>query len=131
MVKCHNKPTETFIHGVISMIRIMSLGQIKGGDVYEIAYARSYPKQFWAKDSLYLSDDENGIAPLIPYLSKVFQSFAYYGPNQISLAQWDEVFSAYKNDPARDRSIERFFYAVQKWLRDGNQDAQFFWILGI
>ena len=56
MVKCHNKPTETFAHGVISMIRIMSLGQIKGGDVYEIAYARSYPNQHWSKDSLYLSD---------------------------------------------------------------------------
>ena len=131
MVKCHNTPTETFVHGVISMIRIMSLGQVKGGDVYEIAYARSYPKQFWSKDSLYLSDDENGINPLIPYLSTVFHPFDCYSPNKISLAQWDEVFSEYKNDPARDRSIERFFYAVQKWLRDGNQDAQYFWILGI
>ena len=113
------------------MIKIMSLGQVKEGDVYEIAYAQSYPKQFWAKDSLYLSDDENGINSLIPYLSKVFRQFDCYSPNKISLAQWDEVFSAYKNDPARDRSIERFFYAVQKWLRDGNQDAWYFWILGV
>ncbi len=116
---------------MISMIRIMSLGQLEGHDVYEIAYARSYPKQHWSKDSLYLSDDENGINPLSPYLDTVFQPFGYYGPNKISLPQWDEVFSAYKKDSARDRSIERFFYTVQKWLRDGNQDAQYFWILGI
>ena len=58
MIKFHNKPTETIVHGVISMIRIMSLSQVKGGDVYKIAYARSYPKQFWAKDSLYLGSAE-------------------------------------------------------------------------
>ena len=115
----------------VPMIRIMSLGQLEGSDVYEIAYARSYPRQFKSKDLLYLSDDENGIKPLIPYFDKVFHPFGYYEPNKISLAQWDEVFSAYKNDPARDRSIERFFYTVQKWLRDGNQDAQYFWILRI
>ena len=120
MVKCHNKPTETIVHRVISMIRIMSLGQLEGSDVYEIAYAQSYPKQFWSKDSLYLSDGENGIDFLIPYLDKVFHPFGYYGPNKITLDQWDEVFSAYKNDPVRDRSVERFFYAVQKWLWDGN-----------
>lgn len=113
------------------MIKIMSLDQLESHDVYEIAYAQSYPDQFWSQDSLYLSDDENGINPLVPYLDKVFRPFAYYGPNQISLDQWDEVFSAYKKDPARDRFIEHFFHAVQEWLRDGNQDAPYFWILGI
>ena len=115
----------------LTMLQIKTLSQLKGHDVFELAYAHSYPARHWSEDSIYLSDDDMGIVPLIPYLNAVFPSFAYYGPQQVTLDQWQQVLQAYQADPNRDLTLVSFFEAVRQWLRNGNCNAEYFWILGI
>ena len=111
--------------------RLLRLREVTGGDTYEIAYARSYPENHWGKDSLYLPDDETGIGLLAPYLEAVFPQFDYYGPQKISLTQWAQVEDSYRSQGADAPSLEPFFSQVRRWLSQGNDGADYFWILGV
>ena len=111
--------------------KLMSWEDITSHDIYEIAYAHSYPPKHWSKDSLYLTDDEKGMQSLSPYFDKVFPAFAYYGPQKISLPQWKQLKEFCLQDPHRPFFAENFFHQVDQWLSQGNQQANYFWILGI
>lgn len=112
-------------------IELLSLEQLKGHDVYELAYADAYPDGHWSANSLYLTDDAGGIVPLIPYLEKVFGVFHYYGPEKVTLRQWSALKAAYREDESGDPANVQFFDAVDRWLERGNGGAGYFWILGI
>lgn len=113
------------------MLQIKTRSQLEGHDVYELACAHAYPAQHWSEDSLYLTDDEQGIVPLLPYLSTVLPAFDPYGPQRVSSTQWQLVYDAYWADPNRDLTLEAFFSLFRQWLHRHNQDADYFWILGI
>lgn len=112
-------------------LRLLKLHEVTGGDTYEIAYASSYPGTHWSKDSLYLSDDDSGIQLLAPYLNRVFPHFSYYGPQKITLSQWEAVEQCFQQQGIGQPSIQRFFSEIKEWLKKGNGKSDFFWILGI
>ena len=101
---------------------------VTGGDTYEIACAHLYPGEHWSENSLYFPDEEDGIGVLAPYLNQVFDVFAYYGPQKVTLEQWDRVrqLCLAEHPDAAD-----FFHAVDVWQRNENRNAPYFWILGI
>lgn len=110
---------------------LLKFEDVVSGDTYEIAYAHSYPEKHWSKESLYLSDDENGIGQIAPYLNTVFPNFTYFGPQKITLKQWDNVIATYKKDKTKNASLENFFEKIGEWIEKGNENADYFWILGI
>ena len=107
---------------------LMTLEQVETGDTYEFACAHRYPGNHWSPDSRYLADELWGIGDLAPELEQVFpHNFNWYGPNEISLDQWNQVE---KLALARKPGLEPFFQTVRFWLEQENRGADHFWILG-
>ena len=113
------------------LLRLFPLESVEGGDTYELAPARSGPDLHWKPWFLYFSDDEDGMGFLAPYLNQVFPVYAYYGPQKVTLAQWERVEKLCRADWPGEESVERFFAGVRRWLEEENQGEDFFWIQGI
>lgn len=112
-------------------LRVFTLDKVIGGDTYEIAYAHSYPKQYWSKDSLYFADEEDGIGVLSPYFDDIFKVYAYYGDQKITLLEWQEIEKRCRADYEDNASVDKFFTTITEWIEKGNRGAEYFWILGI
>ena len=119
-------------------IRLMTLEELTGHDVYELIYAHRWGERlphamqvaaFWTADNRYLSDDNDGqgIDALAPALSQVCPVFNWYGPNRLLLSQWRAVEAIHCRDHSEDRP---FFQAVDCWLEEGNRGAGWFWLMG-
>ena len=111
--------------------RALSLKEVDTGDTYELAYAHSYPALHWSPDSLYLADEPWGIGVLAPAIHRVFRTFAWYGPQKVTLSQWCQVESICLDLHPEDLSVQAFFSTVRAWLNQGNRNADHFWILGV
>ena len=111
-------------------LQILHLSEITTHDMYEIAYAHSYPGNHWSPESLYLEDEPCGISILAPCLNRVFPNYNYYGPERIELEQWDQIKALCRGEHPEDPSVQAFFEEIQRWLEQGNDGADYFWILG-
>lgn len=111
-------------------IQLLTLEDLSGHDVYEVAYAHAYPGGHWSPQSLYLTDNQDGtgVDALVPALNQVFPDFAYYGPQKVFLEEWKQVERLYL---AKHPEETAFFLQVRAWLDRGNRGAGFFWFLGV
>lgn len=112
-------------------LRVFTLDEVMGGDTYEIAYAHSYPDKHWSKESLYFSDDADGMGVLSSYFNDVFPQYAYYGPQKVTIAQWNEIEKRCRADNCGNASVDNFFKVVAQWINEGSRGVDYFWILGI
>ena len=110
-------------------IQLLRLEELSGHDVYELAYAHAYPGGCWLPQSLYLTDNADGLGidALAPSLDQVFPQFAYLAPQQVSMDQWARVEQIHCAAHPEDVP---FFQEVAAWLEQGNRGADYFWILG-
>lgn len=108
-------------------VHVLTLGQVTGGDTFELVYAHRWPGRHWQPESLYLEDDA-GMQPLLPYLVQVFPQFSPFGENRIDCADWQRL--AALCTAAEPERFGAFFAAVDRWLA-GNRGAGHFWLLGI
>ena len=98
-----------------------------GHDVYEFAYRYDTASpRHWQADSLYV--DMDSMEELKPYLDRIFPAFAYYGPQRVTLEQWQAVRRACLGQEPQHRL---FFDRVEQWLVDSPERQHDFWILGV
>ena len=104
---------------------LLTLNQLTGHDVYEFCYNTNYPNN-WNKDSLFINSDD--IVPLSSYFDKVFPNFHYYGPQKITISEWNSIKDLCLLDCPK---YYNFFNEIDNWLNHDPQKCNFFWILGI
>ena len=114
-------------------LHIVRKAQLHTHDVYQFSYARDFdpehigPDSFWLENALYLCDSPWDMGALAPFIQQVLPDFAWYGWNKVTLAQWSQIQALFLME--RPLSF-RFFREVRQWLEEGNQNADYFWILG-
>lgn len=104
-------------------MKLIELKNLIDHDVYEFCYANNFPN-CWNENSLFLSTED--FSNLSSYLDKIFPEYHYYGPQKITLAQWEEVKNLSSNP-----SLEDFFNKIDGWIKNDNQNSNYFWILGV
>lgn len=111
-------------------VRTYTYEELTGHDVYELAHSGWTGEVYWSLDSLYLSDDDDGLPMLLPFFYEgPIPDFAWDAPNCISLYDWEEIRQeALEKDAA---CYERVFREIEEWLTDEDCQAGCFWILGI
>ena len=99
-------------------------------DVYELAHSGWTGEVYWSEDSLYLTDDDDGLPMLLPlFYEGPIPDFRWDAPNCISLYDWAEIRQeALDKDAA---CFERLFREIDAWLTEEDRQAGCFWILGI
>lgn len=116
------------------MIRMLSHDELEDAGVYEFAYAEDGDRErYWSEGSFYLNwgdDEENSIFSLTPYILRIFPEFNWYGPNRVTLDEWERIRVLAASDPERDPTLDDFFISVDKWLESGNGGKDHFWIFG-
>ncbi len=97
-----------------------------GHDVHELCYCYDERNpEHWRKDSLYLSDET--LIALQPYIDKMIDNFAYYGPQKVTIEEWENIKNLY-NENCNDS--KQFFDMVNSWLAKMQDSNSYFWILG-
>ena len=111
-------------------VRTYTFEELTGHDVYEVAHAGWDEETFWSEESLYLTDDDDGLPMLLPFFyGGLIPDFQWDAPNCISLYDWAELKDkAMDQDPA---CFERVFREIDAWLTEEDRRAGCFWILGI
>nr|WP_300005866.1 hypothetical protein [Tissierella sp.] len=100
-----------------------------GHDVYEFCYADKYPDQFWNESSIFIIMEDFSL--LSSYLDKVFLNFHYYGPQKVSLDQWEKVKDLYLSQDKIDQDMWNFFEKIDIWIKSRDRLFNYFWILGV
>lgn len=100
-----------------------------GHDVYEFCYGCKYPDEFWNESSIFISMEEFSF--LSPYLDKFFLNYHYYGPQKVSLDQWEKVKALFLSDDKINQDILNFFKNIDTWIEQGDSSFKYFWILGV
>ena len=60
-------------------------------------------------------------------LDAVYPAFNWFGPNRVTRDQWRRVEALHLAAHPEDAP---FFQAVRRWLKEGNQGAEWFWLMG-
>lgn len=112
-------------------IELMSLNDLNnyGHDVYEFCYGKNYPPNHWNDNSLFLKVED--FLSLSSFLDKIFSNYHYYGPQKITLNEWESVKKLCLSSNKDDYSLLEFFTSVDKWINQENNDLEWFWILGV
>ena len=111
-------------------LRTYTYEELAGHDVYELAHSGWTGEVYWSEDSLYLTDDDDGLPMLLPlFYEGPIPDFRWDAPNCISLYDWAEIRQeALVKDAA---CFERLFREIDAWLTEEDRQAGCFWILGI
>lgn len=108
-------------------MNILKKNDLKDHDVYEFCYAKNYPNH-WNEDSIFLEMED--FLFISPYLDKVFSQYHYYGPQKITLLEWESVKKVAINE-VNTKEIIDFFNGIDIWINENKIDCDYFWILGI
>lgn len=109
-------------------MKLLKKDELKSHDVYEFCYAKDHLNH-WSEDSLFVEDDD--FTFLVPYIDKIFSNFAYYGPQKVTLTDWEKIRQLALEEDTQEESIIMFFNEINEWIeKDINQDDHF-WILGL
>lgn len=109
-------------------MKLLKKDELKSHDVYEFCYAKDHLNH-WSEDSLFVEDDD--FTFLVPYIDKIFSNFAYYGPQKVTLTDWEKIRQLALEEDTQEESMIMFFNQINEWIKkDMNQDDHF-WILGI
>lgn len=109
-------------------MKLMELNDLIGHDVYEFCCAINYPNN-WNDTSLFLTTED--FLLLSPYLDMVFPNYHYYGPQKITLDEWNKIKELYSNSQDKDALLSDFFIKIDDWLVRVNNTISHFWILGV
>lgn len=109
-------------------MNLLKKSELKSHDVYEFCYAKDYPNH-WSEDSLFLIDEE--FAVLVPYLSKVFSQFDYYGREKVTFSEWEHVKQLALGEKEQKECIINFFIQIDDWINNAVNKNDYFWILGL
>ncbi len=109
-------------------MNLMKLNDLVSHDVYEFCCARNYPNN-WNDNSLFLITED--FLLLSPYLDGVFPYYSYYGPQKITLDEWNKVKELYFTLQIKDAPLSSFFIKIDDWLSKENNSFSCFWILGV
>ena len=90
-------------------MHLLKKNELESHDMYEFCYAKDYPGN-WSEDSLYLIDEE--FVLLMPYLDKVFSRYHYYGPQKITLCEWENVKRNALSEKKQKECIINFFIQI-------------------
>ena len=102
--------------------------ELKSHDMYEFCYAKDYLNH-WNDDSLYLIDEE--FIFLMPYLDKVFSQYHYFGPQKVTVSEWEKVKQLAFGEKGQKECIIKFFIQIDEWINNDRNQNDYFWILGI
>ena len=73
-------------------VRTYTFAELSAHDVYELAHAGWTGEVYWGEDSLYLTDDDEGLPMLLPFFYEgPIPDFQWDAPNCISLYDWAEI----------------------------------------
>ena len=73
-------------------LRTYTYEELAGHDVYELAHSGWTGEVYWSEDSLYLTDDDDGLPMLLPlFYEGPIPDFRWAAPNCISLYDWAAV----------------------------------------
>ena len=73
-------------------LRTYTYEELAGHDVYELAHSGWTGEAYWSEDSLYLTDDDDGLPMLLPlFYEGPIPDFRWDAPNRISLYDWAEI----------------------------------------
>ena len=102
--------------------RTYTYEELAGHDVYELAHSGWTGEVYWSKDSLYLTDDDDGLPMLLPlFYEGPIPDFRWDAPNCISLYDWAEIRQeALDKDAA---CFERLFREIDAWLTEEDRQA--------
>ena len=109
-------------------VKLLKKNDLESHDMYEFCYAKAYPEN-WNEDSLFLIDEE--FILLMPYLDKVFSQYHYYGPQKITLHEWENVKKIALSKENQKECIITFFIQIDDWINNDVNKNDYFWILGI
>ncbi|MCW1312665.1 MAG: hypothetical protein OH338_04535 [Candidatus Parvarchaeota archaeon] len=106
---------------------LLRKNDLKCHDVYEFCSAKNYPNH-WNEDSFFVEMED--FLLISPYLDKVFPQYHYYGPQKITLSEWETIKKIAITEMSPKELID-FFKEIDIWLKETNINCNYFWILGI
>lgn len=109
-------------------MKLMKLNDLIGHDVYEFCCVSNYPDN-WNNNSLFLTTEDFSL--LSSYLDVAFPNYNYYGPQKITLDEWNKIKELYSNSQDKDTLLSDFFIKIDDWLDKENNTFSHFWILGV
>lgn len=109
-------------------MNLLKKSELKSHDMYEFCYAKDYPNN-WNDDSLFLIDEE--FIFLTSYLDEVFSQYHYFGPQKVTLSEWENVKRLALGKKNQKECILNFFSQIDDWLKKDINKNDYFWILGI
>ncbi len=65
------------------------------------------------------------------YIDKVFSQYHYYGPQKITLHEWENVKKIALSKENQKECIITFFIQIDDWINNDVNKNDYFWILGI
>ena len=101
---------------------LITLDEVVGGAVYELAHSGWDGSCFWSESSRYLTDDAEGLPVLLPFFYEgPVPDFHWDGPNRIELSAWDEIreLAFATNEPY----FTQVFDEVEAWLTEEDRRA--------
>lgn len=104
---------------------LLTLDQLNSHDVYEFCYNMNYPNN-WNENSLFFNLDD--MIYLSPYIDKIFTEFHYYGPQKITISEWNCIKELCLLDREDDTN---FFDTIDNWINYDPENNDFFWLLGV
>jgi len=109
-------------------MKLRKLEELQDHCVFEICYAKDFPNH-WNKDSLYFSDEDFG--EIGEYVYHVFNEYHYYGPQKITIEEWNKIKEMALVNKGTGDSVRAFFKEVDVWFKQINNQNDYFYIIGI
>ncbi len=107
-------------------MRLRRYEELEDHCAYEFAPEHVYRgREHWQPEYRYLPWEEFG--PLAQALLQIIPNYNEYGPEKLTLSQWDRAEAQCLGQHPEERA---FFDAVRRWLDRENRGADTFWILG-
>ena len=112
-------------------IKVLRLHELEDKCVYEFALGQ-FNNEHWKETSAYVTWENFNL--LSPYIDDVIPSFNYYGPNLISVTQWERLKEKIKawseHDSVQNTDLIKLFNEIDRWVQESFKTHGFFSILG-
>ena len=98
-------------------LEILSLEDLEGHDVFEFMQG-IYKGEHWQSTSIYFTEESFGC--LYSHIDDVLENFNYYGPNIITVEQWEEIKSKVYLSVNNDEKMPSFidaFNKIDEWVQ--------------
>ncbi|MDX8363934.1 hypothetical protein [Cytobacillus sp. IB215665] len=115
----------------VTHIKVLHLKDLEDKCVYEFAEGR-FNKEHWKESSIYVTFED--FNKLSPFIEEIMPEFNYYGPNTVSIFQWnklkEKIIIKFRQEKLDNINLLDPFNEIDIWVQDCFKNHGHFSILG-